>query len=143
MDLTERLKLLVADVIDVEVRAHEDVDVVGAQADRAELLRHVWPEADRRHARREVLPVGDARTRYHVSLDVADRAGVLARVATAFSEHGVSIETVRQAAHGADDAVLVIVTHEAPDAALSATVEALRGLDVVRGVLSVMRVEGR
>ena len=34
-------------------------------------------------------------------------------------------------------------THQAPDAALAATVEALRGLDVVRGVLSVMRVEGQ
>ncbi len=90
-----------------------------------------------------VRPMGDTSTRYHVSLDVADRAGVLAQVATAFAEHGVSIETVRQAKHGTDDAELVIVTHQAPDASLSATVEALRGLDVVRDVLSVMRVEGQ
>jgi homoserine dehydrogenase len=68
---------------------------------------------------------------------------VLAQVATAFAEHGVSIETVRQAKHGTDDAELVIVTHQAPDASLAATVEALRGLDVVRDVLSVMRVEGQ
>ena len=88
-------------------------------------------------------PMGETVTRYHVSLDVADRAGVLAQVATAFAEHDVSIETVRQERHGEDDAVLVIVTHHATDAALSATVEALRGLDVVRRVLSVMRVEGR
>jgi homoserine dehydrogenase len=90
-----------------------------------------------------VRPMGDTITRYHVSLDVADRAGVLAQVATAFAEHGVSIETVRQAKHGTDDAELVIVTHQAPDSSLSATVEALRGLDVVRDVLSVMRVEGQ
>jgi homoserine dehydrogenase len=36
----------------------------------------------------------------------------------------------------------VIVTHHAQDAALSATVQALRNLDVVREVTSVMRVEG-
>ena len=90
-----------------------------------------------------ILPVGDARTRYHVSLDVADRAGVLAQVASAFADHGVSIETVRQGKHGEDDAELVIVTHEAPDSALSTTVESLRRLEVVRGVLSVMRVEGQ
>ncbi len=90
-----------------------------------------------------VRPIGDTRTRYHVSLDVADRAGVLAQVAAAFADHGVSIETVRQEKHGSDDAELVIVTHEAADSFLSATVEALRGLDVVRGVLSVMRVEGQ
>ena len=88
-------------------------------------------------------PMGETLTRYHVSLDVADRSGVLARVATAFAEHEVSIETVRQEKHGDDDAVLVIVTHQATDAALSATVESLRGLDVVRRVLSVMRVEGQ
>ena len=43
--------------------------------------------------------------------------------------------------HG-DDASLVLVTHVAADAALAATVEDLRGLDVVRAVASVMRVEG-
>ncbi len=37
-----------------------------------------------------------SQTRYHISLDVADRPGVLAQVATAFAEHDVSIETVRQ-----------------------------------------------
>ena len=36
----------------------------------------------------------------------------------------------------------MIVTHRALDAALSATVEALRGLDVGPRVTSVMRVEG-
>jgi homoserine dehydrogenase len=36
----------------------------------------------------------------------------------------------------------VIVTHHAQDAALSATVRALRDLDIVREVTSVMRVEG-
>jgi homoserine dehydrogenase len=90
-----------------------------------------------------IRPMGETRTRYHVSLDVADRAGVLAQVATAFAGHGVSIETVRQEKHGSEDAELVIVTHHATDAALSATVEALRELDVVRDVLSVMRVEGQ
>ena len=90
-----------------------------------------------------VRPMGETVTRYHVSLDVADRSGVLAQVATSFAAHGVSIETVRQEKHGDEDAVLVIVTHDATDAALSATVEGLRGLDVVRRVLSVMRVEGR
>jgi homoserine dehydrogenase len=95
-----------------------------------------------------VLPMGAALTRYHISLDVADRSGVLARVATAFADHDVSIETVRQTLVPAEDsgsergANLIVVTHTATDAALAATVAALRGLDVVRGVNSVMRVEG-
>jgi homoserine dehydrogenase len=95
-----------------------------------------------------IRPMGDALTRYHISLDVADRPGVLAKVATAFADHDVSIETVRQRLVPADDdrpesgANLVVVTHTATDAALSATVAALRTLQVVREVMSVMRVEG-
>ena len=106
-----------------------------------------------------ILSMGDAQTRYYVSLDVADRSGVLAKVAAAFAAHDVSIETVRQQMvaeeHDGDQhdgaqvlgntnasANLVIVTHAATDAALSATVESLRTLEVVRGVNSVMRVEG-
>ncbi len=88
-----------------------------------------------------VSPMGDVVTRYHISLDVADKPGVLAQVATVFAEGGVSIDTVRQ--QGKDgEASLVVVTHRASDASLTGTVEALRKLDTVRGVASIMRVEG-
>jgi homoserine dehydrogenase len=93
-----------------------------------------------------VLDMGSAQTRYHISLDVADRPGVLAQVAAAFAEHQVSIETVRQRLIAGGDgeqsqANLIVVTHSAPDAALSATVDALADLETVREVTSVMRVE--
>jgi homoserine dehydrogenase len=88
-----------------------------------------------------VLPMGRTVTRYHVNLDVTDKTGVLAAVARAFAEHDVSIKSVRQDGRG-DDASLVLVTHAATDAALSATVEELHGLDVVRAVSGVLRVEG-
>lgn len=93
------------------------------------------------YTRLPVSTMGEVVTRYHISLDVADKPGVLAQVATVFAEHGVSIDTVRQ--QGKDgEASLVVVTHRAADAALSATVDALRKLDTVRGVASIMRVEG-
>jgi homoserine dehydrogenase len=88
-----------------------------------------------------VSPMGEVVTRYHISLDVVDKPGVLAQCAMVFADHGVSIDTVRQT--GKDgEAQLVVVTHRAPDAALGATVEALRNLDTVHGVASIMRVEG-
>jgi len=93
------------------------------------------------YAELPVLPMGDTLTRYHVSLDVDDRPGVLAPVAEAFARHDVSIQQVRQTSRG-DEALLVIVTHEARDAALAATVAELLALPVVRAVASVMRVEG-
>jgi homoserine dehydrogenase len=93
------------------------------------------------YAELTVESVGVARTRYHLSLDVADRAGVLAQVAAVFAQHDVSIDTVRQ--QGRDgDATLVIVTHTATDAALAATVADLRGMDIVRDIAGIMRVEG-
>ncbi len=93
------------------------------------------------YANLAVRSMDETPTRYHVSLDVADRPGVLATVAQEFARHEVSISTVRQDGHG-DAATLVIVTHSAPDAALSATVAALREMPVVRGVTSILRVEG-
>ncbi len=66
---------------------------------------------------------------------------VLGSQAAAFARHDVSIRSVRQEGHG-DDASLVLVTHTAEDAALSATVDDLAELDAVRAVASVMRVGG-
>ena len=93
------------------------------------------------YADRAVLPMGETLTRYHVGIDVEDRTGVLAAVATAFAEHDVSIQTVRQEGHG-EDAQLMVVSHVATDAQLAATVEHLRTMEIVREVTSVMRVEG-
>jgi homoserine dehydrogenase len=104
-------------------------------------LRGAVGPGESSYAARPVSEIGGVMTRYHLSLEVADRAGVLATIAQVFAEHDVSIETVRQNGRGAG-AQLVVVTHHAQDAALSATVRALRRLDVVREVTSVMRVEG-
>jgi len=92
-------------------------------------------------------PIGKVPTRYYVSMQVADRPGVLSAVANEFSRRDVSISTVRQEGGGgitdaADGARLVVVTHRAPDAALSETVAALKELDVVLNVASVLRLEG-
>jgi len=93
------------------------------------------------YANLKVLPIGDAQTRYYVNLEVTDRPGVLASIASAFADHGVSIQTVRQDGHG-DGAQLIVRTHRAADAALRSTVESLRELPTVKRVTGVMRVEG-
>jgi homoserine dehydrogenase len=103
--------------------------------------------AESNHANLPVLPIEAITTRYQITLKVADRPGVLAAIASLFSEHGVSVEALTQSAGlGAIDpdatATLVIGTHEATERALAATVAALEGNEVVRSVVSVMRVEG-
>ena len=93
------------------------------------------------------LPIASAVTSYYIGLDVADQPGVLARIARLFADHGVSIEIMRQTIHrdadsNIESAELRIVTHRASEAALAATVEAVKGLDVINSVTSVLRVEG-
>jgi homoserine dehydrogenase len=93
------------------------------------------------------LPITSAVTSYYIGLDVADQPGVLAKIARLFAEHGVSIEIMRQTIHrdadsNIESAELRIVTHRASEAALAATVEAVKGLDVINSVTSVLRVEG-
>lgn len=94
-----------------------------------------------------VLPMESVVTRYQITLAVVDQPGVLATIAGVFSDHSVSVEAVSQSIGSGletsrPSATLVIVTHEATEAALGATVDALRANPVVASVVSVLRVEG-
>ena len=93
------------------------------------------------YAELPIADFGDIETRYHVDMEVVDRVGVLAEVANAFSEHGVSLKTVRQ--QGLDNgARLVVITHVAKERDLEETVNRLKSLDAVNSVRSVIRMEG-
>lgn len=101
--------------------------------------------AESTHANLPVLPMSSVTTRYQITLSVLDEPGVLAAIATVFSDHGVSVEAVSQSVrNGADapTATLVTVTHEAAESALAATVAAIAASPVVSSVVSVLRVEG-
>ena len=93
------------------------------------------------YAELPIADFGDIETRYHVDMEVVDRVGVLAEVANAFSEHGVSLKTVCQ--QGLDNgARLVVITHVAKERDLEETVNRLKSLDAVNSVRSVIRMEG-
>ncbi|MEZ0385369.1 MULTISPECIES: homoserine dehydrogenase [Mycobacteriaceae] len=100
-----------------------------------------------KYAQLAIAPIGDVQTRYYVSMDVADKPGVLATVASEFAAHEVSIAEVRQEGVTDDEgqligARIVVVTHRAAESALSETVAALAELDAVQQVASVLRLEG-
>jgi homoserine dehydrogenase len=101
--------------------------------------------AESTQANLPVLPMSSVTTRYQITLSVLDEPGVLAAIATLFSDHGVSVEAVSQSVRdGADapTATLVIVSHEASESSLASTVTALAASSVVSSVVSVLRVEG-
>jgi len=101
--------------------------------------------ADSVHANLPVLPISRVLTRYQITLEVSDEAGVLAAIANVFAKHSVSIETVEQSAkmiEAETTAWLEIGTHSASDKALSEIVEELRNTTSVEQITSVIRVEG-
>jgi homoserine dehydrogenase len=83
---------------------------------------------------------GSVEVSWCLRLDVADSPGVLARIAGAFGDAGVSIKSVRQEGTGGR-ASLLIVTHRAAERAQQEALTSLRGLDVVSDIASVIRVE--
>ncbi|MGH2691367.1 MAG: homoserine dehydrogenase [Actinomycetota bacterium] len=93
------------------------------------------------HAHRAIRPMEAMETQYYLLLDVVDKPGVLAQLASAFGDNQVSIKSVWQEGTG-DDALIVIITHRANEGAVQQTVRDLRALDVVLEVRSVMRVAG-
>jgi homoserine dehydrogenase len=91
--------------------------------------------------RKRVRPIDEMESQFYLLIEVADRPGVLAAIASAFGEHGVSIKSMQQQGI-ADDARLIFVTHKARERDLEATMHSVRQLDVVHKVGSVLRVVG-
>ncbi|WP_336087470.1 homoserine dehydrogenase [Nocardia sp. SSK8] len=113
-------------------------DLVTAARDRVHGARAPRPST---YAELPLAPLGDTPTRYYLNLHVTDHAGALAQVATLFADNGVGIARVRQELHDTD-AHLIVLTHRAPESALTDTVDALTDSPCVRAVTTRWRVEG-
>lgn len=90
-----------------------------------------------------ILPMGELRTRYYLRITVVDRPGVLAQIARVLGDSEISIASViqKEADEAAQTAELVIMTHQAQEAAMQRALELLRGLAVVREIGTFLRVE--
>ena len=91
-----------------------------------------------------VTPLAQLVTRYYIRLEVADQPGVLAGIARAFGDHQVSIATViqKETDEAAQTAELVIMTHQAQEDAVQATLAQVRELPQVVSVVNFLRVDG-
>ncbi|HAJ47639.1 MAG TPA: homoserine dehydrogenase, partial [Alphaproteobacteria bacterium] len=78
------------------------------------------------------VPIGDLTGPSYLRFRVLDRPGVLARIAGALAEHGISIESMIQRGRSPDEPVhIVMVAHEARDGALSNALDAIGRSDTV------------
>ncbi|HXF81569.1 MAG TPA: homoserine dehydrogenase [bacterium] len=96
--------------------------------------------APRPLAARRIRPMEEVVLPFYLNLQVTDRPGVFARVATVFGEEQVSIASIVQKSRG-EVAEVIFLTHDAPERAVRRVLARLRGLDVVKAVSSVIRVE--
>ncbi|MEG3123243.1 homoserine dehydrogenase [Sphingomonas sp. GB1N7] len=87
---------------------------------------------------------GERRARAYVRFTVADKVGVLAEIAAAMRDAGVSIESLIQRGSGGEDgSVLVaIVTHEGPERSVAQALEKLRGSQSLLGQPIWMHILG-
>ena len=103
--------------------------------------RFLWRQ-DRQATIREV---SELRSRYYLRLVVQDRAGVLARITAVLGErHNISIASIiqKEVDEDARTAELVIMTHEATEAAMQAALVEIAAVETVVEVGTFLRVLG-
>ena len=113
--------------------------VLGDLIDAARNLTQGAPAPAPRRGATRVRPMDELWSAFYLNLEVADRPGVLAAVATVFGDHGVSIRTMEQEGLG-DEARLIFLTHAAREGDVRATLDDLRQLEAVDRVGAVLRV---
>jgi len=88
-----------------------------------------------------VRPMGRVECKYYLRFTVKDRPGVLARIAGAFGEAGVSLASVTQKRRFEGWAELVLITHRVREENLQRALAIIRNLPVVKSVDNLIRVE--
>lgn len=90
-----------------------------------------------------VRPMDELETKYYLRLNVADRPGVLAQIATVLGDLRISISSViqKETDEVARRAELVLTTHRAKEASVQQAVRLLEALEVVNEVGNVVRIE--
>jgi homoserine dehydrogenase len=95
------------------------------------------------HARQgRLAPMDEIVSRYYVRLNVVDRPGVLARIAAIFARGRIGISSVFQPeGHEGESVPLILMLHEAPNAAMRRALAQIARLPVVRAKPVMFRVE--
>ncbi|MBF9043634.1 homoserine dehydrogenase [Rhodobacterales bacterium HKCCE4037] len=78
---------------------------------------------------------------FYLRMELVDKPGALAKVATALGENGISIDRMRQYDHEASNAPVLIITHKAARPDLNAALAALPATGVVEGEPVALRIE--
>lgn len=113
-------------------------DIVDIAMNRA--LTDSHPSMWTNFAQKSIIPMGEIESEYYFRLSVADKPGVLAAIAQACGEFGVSVKSVEQKQPASTSAELIIITHTVAEASMQSALDAIDKLDSVETVHAVIRV---
>jgi homoserine dehydrogenase len=89
-------------------------------------------------------PMSEIISKYMLRFSALDKPGVLAAIASSLGNHGISIESMVQTSHQADDAApvpIVIMTHEAREGAVQDALAEIDRFDVISQKTGFIRIE--
>ncbi len=90
-----------------------------------------------------IIPIEKVRTPWYLRMEVTDKPGVLSRVASIFSEQGISIEALIQRApdEGQTLVSLIVLTNKASQGSVDNAVREMEALETINGKVTRIRVE--
>ncbi|MFK4753885.1 homoserine dehydrogenase [Oceanobacter antarcticus] len=91
----------------------------------------------------QVLPIEEVETSYYLRIQVQDKTGVLASVATILSERGINIEAIiqKEPKEGEELAQIILLTHRIVEKTMNGAIAAIQALDSTVGDVTRIRVE--
>lgn len=90
---------------------------------------------------KEIKPINQVFSQYYMRMKVADKPGVLAKIAFIFGGNEVSISKVLQTRTGPDDAEVIFVTHKSRESDVRRALDEIKNVDVIKQVATVIRSE--
>ncbi len=110
-----------------------------ASAVLGDVISAMIPPASTPETTQRLEIVRDVESAFYLHLEVADRPGVLARIAQILGDHGISVKSVSQKGLGGE-ARLVMVLHPVLESRFAAAAARIAELDFVRSTPRAIRV---
>ena len=108
----------------------------------AQMLQDVANASSSTRTQAQIEPYAEIETRFCVRMQVVDRPGMLAQIATEFGAQGVSLDSIVQKKSDGDTAEIFWMTHRTHQRNMTRSLQSFAQMDAVREVSSVLRVEG-
>jgi len=90
-----------------------------------------------------VIAMEDVETAYYLRMQVTDKPGVMANVASVLGNAGISIEAIlqKEPAPGAEQASIILLTHVVEEKKMNTAIRQIEALDTIHGNIMRIRLE--